>query len=126
MKNKKLIIVSILIIAFILLMTNFVHATDNTPIIDVNGDISDLVTGDNNEPTNNDNASGDGLTVVNQGTSNNGETDNKPADNANENLANEFGKYGIAEDSTLFIFIAVCIGSAIYAYIKIRKYNDAR
>lgn len=116
MKNKKLMIVSILVIALVLLMSSYVKATGNTPIIDMNNlvvDNNDIT----NEPTGN--SATDPLPIQNVGGENNS-TNNENVNKANETLP----QTGVAGDTTLFIFIAICIGSAIYAYLKIRKYNN--
>lgn len=108
MKNKKLMIVCILVIAFVLLMTNFVKASSDLPILNI--DTNDQT---NDQPTNN-NEQGNNQNVNDVTNTNN---------NANAGN-NTLPQTGVAGDTTLFIFIAICIGSAVYAYLKIRKYNN--
>ena len=49
-----------------------------------------------------------------------------PVINNTQNTAstNTLPQTGVAEDTALFVFIAICIVSAIYAYIKIRNYKN--
>lgn len=108
MKNKKLIIVFMLVITFLALMVTFTKATDDvgqTPSIDTNNSPSLPVMKDNNVPapiTNNNVEP-----VTNNGTS-----------------GNTLPQTGVAGDTALFVFIGVCVVSAVYAYFRIRKYNN--
>lgn len=108
MKNKKLIIVFMLVITFLALMVTFTKATDDvgqTPSIDTNNSPSLPVMKDNNTPapiTNNNVEP-----VTNNGTS-----------------GNTLPQTGVTGDTALFVFIGVCVVSAVYAYFRIRKYNN--
>lgn len=108
MKNKKLIIVFMLVIMFLLGMVSFTKATDDvgqTPSIITNNNPSLPVVNDNNTPapiTNNNVEP-----VTNNGTS-----------------GNTLPQTGVAGDTALFVFIGVCVVSAVYAYFRIRKYNN--
>ena len=42
---------------------------------------------------------------------------------ANNNTENTIPKTGVTEDITVIGFIVVCVGSAVYAYRKVRSYN---
>lgn len=105
MKNKKLIIVFMLVITFLALMVNFTKATDDVgqlPTIDSSNNPSNQanntpapITNNNVEP------------VTNNGTS-----------------GNTLPQTGVAGDTALFVFIGVCVVSAVYAYFRIRKYNN--
>lgn len=114
MKNKKLMIVFILIVAFLLVMATYTKASDET------GGLQ-LVTGGNNQNS-----------LQNEQGNNNEEGNNEIKGNnianisGNTNTANNttLPQTGIASDTTLFIFIGVCIASAVYAYIKIKNYNN--
>ena len=105
MKNKKLIIVFMLVITFLALMVTFTKATDDV------GQLPTIDQGNNpsNQPTNtpapvtNNNVN----PVTNNGTS-----------------GNTLPQTGVAGDTALFVFIGVCTVSAIYAYFRIRKYNN--
>ena len=44
-------------------------------------------------------------------------------DNKNTASENDIPKTGVTEDITVVGFIIICVGSAIYAYRKIKKYN---
>ena len=107
MKNKKLIIVFILVIAFLLVMINFTKATDDV------GQLPTIST--NNNPSN--------QTQVNEPT-------NTPAPITGNNTTNNntsgntLPQTGVAGDTALFVFIGVCVVSAIYAYFRIKKYNN--
>lgn len=128
MKNKKLLIVFILILTFLLANVTYVMATDNVdqlPTIVIDQDANNEETNieqapDNNEQTNNEQANNE---------ENNNEELNIIAneeDNEEENVANDekLPQTGVQGDALLVIFITVCIISAVYAYFRIRKYND--
>ncbi len=110
MKNKKLIIVFMLVITFLALMVTFTKATDDvgqTPSIDT-GNKPSLPVIDNNTPA--------------PVTNNNVE----PVTNntTNGTSQNTLPQTGVAGDTALFVFIGVCVVSAVYAYFRIRKYNN--
>lgn len=112
-KNKKLIIIFTLMIVFLFTMVTFTKASDDIedlPIID-----SDL-----NEQT--------PEPIVNNETKNQANNNiEKPINTNNDNTVannNKLPQTGVANDTTLFIFIGVCIVSSAYAYIKIKKYNN--
>lgn len=109
MKNKKLIVVFILIVAFLLIMVTSTKASD---------DIGELPTIITNQDGNNAQAP---LNDVNNEVGN-----TNIAENTNKNTANNntLPQTGVQEDTTLFIFIGICIASASYAYFRIRKYNN--
>ncbi len=107
-KNKKFIIVFILMMVFLFTNVTFTQASDKVedlPVID-----SDL-----NEP-------------IIEPTQNNVENNvEKPINTNNDNsIANDskLPQTGVASDTTLFIFIGICILSSVYAYVKIKKYNN--
>ncbi len=113
MKNKKLIVVFILIVAFLLAMVTCVSASDDVgdlPIIDTNPNGTVENQPANNEPVTNN--QDNNAPVVN--------TNNANGVGNNETLP----QTGVAGDTTLFVFIGICIASSIYAYVKIRKYNN--
>ncbi len=117
MKNRKLIVVFILIISFLLIMVTATKASDNI------GELPTIIT---NQDNNNTQGS---LNTVNNETGNNntvGNTNTNTNTNTNKNMANNntLPQTGVQEDTTLFIFIGICIASAIYAYFRIRKYNN--
>lgn len=128
MKNKKLLIVFILILTFLLANVTYVMATDNVdqlPTIVIDPDA-------NNEETNNEQAP-DNNEQTNNEQANNEENNNEELniianeeDNEEENVANDekLPQTGVQGDALLVIFITVCIISAVYAYFRIRKYND--
>ena len=128
MKNKKLLIVFILILTFLLANVTYVMATDNVdqlPTIVIDQDA-------NNEETNNEQAP-DNNEQTNNEQANNEENNNEELniianeeDNEEENVANDekLPQTGVQGDALLVIFITVCIISAVYAYFRIRKYND--
>ena len=107
MKNKKLIIVFMLVITFLALMVTFTKATDNVeqlPTIDSSNNPSDQNQANNTTaPITNNNVA----PVTNNGTS-----------------GNTLPQTGVAGDTALFVFIGVCVVSAVYAYFRIRKYNS--
>lgn len=123
MKNKKLLIVFILILTFLLANVTYVMATDNVdqlPTIVIDPDENNEETNneqapDNNEQTNNEQANNEELNII-----------ANEEDNEEENVANDekLPQTGVQGDALLVIFITVCIISAVYAYFRIRKYND--
>lgn len=113
MKSKKLVLVFGLVIALLLLViVPSVQATDDNPLQIINGQ-------SNNEQAN-DEANNETNNVVNN------EENTVPVINNTQNTAstNTLPQTGVAEDTALFVFIAICIVSAIYAYIKIRNYKN--
>jgi len=115
MKNKKLMIVFILVVAFLLLMVTYTKATNDV------APLPTIVTGNNeaNNPSNNETNN----TATNAELNNN--TLNISGNTGNNAVKNDtLPQTGVQEDTTLFIFIGICIISAIYAYFKIRKYNS--
>lgn len=123
MKNKKLLIVFILILTFLLANVTYVMATDNVdqlPTIVIDPDENNEETNneqapDNNEQTNNEQANNEELNII-----------ANEEENEEENVANDekLPQTGVQGDALLVIFITVCIISAVYAYFRIRKYND--
>lgn len=111
MKNQKIILVCALMIVFLLIMTNLVQATNSNDMV-VNPPI-----GLNNEattPANNQ-----------QGTLNvSGGNNIVPVNNTQNSANNTLPDTGVAEDTTLFVFIAICIISAVYAFVKIKNYKN--
>lgn len=107
MKNKKLIIVFMLVVTFLALMVTFTKATDDV------GQLPTIAQGNNpsNQPTNTNTpapiTNNNVTPVTNNGTS-----------------GNTLPQTGVAGDTALFVFIGACAVSAIYAYFRIRKYNN--
>ena len=71
--------------------------------------------------------------ILNEDDTNNTQNatnDEKPTINdepntENTNVAeNKLPQTGVAEDTTLFVFIGICLVSAIYAYTKIKNYKN--
>lgn len=110
MKNKKMILVVTLVIAILMLMVPYVKATD--------GDLSIIRPGENSQtPTNNDEA-----TVPIIGGNNN--TTTNVVNNQDNTSGNTLPKTGVAENTTLVVFIAICVVSAVYAFVRIRNYKN--
>lgn len=121
MKNKKLLIVFILILAFLLVMVTYTKATDNVdelPTIVIDPDNETSNNSSNNEQANNE--ANNNIANINTNESNNSNT------NSNKNTENNevLPQTGVQGDTALLIFISICIVSAIYAYFKIRKYKN--
>ena len=120
MKNKKLIVVFILVIALLLSVVSFTKASDDVE------ELPTIVTepNDNKTPQGSDNeevANKENNTIANKDTNTSGANTKNNANTSNKNTLPQTGVQG---DTTLFVFIAICITSAIYAYFKIRKYNN--
>ena len=115
MKNRKMILVFALVIALLSIMVSYVQATDDSPLQIINGQNQQQTNGNNEEntATNNEEAT---LPVINNEETGNNTTNTT----SNESLP----QTGVAENTALFVFIAICIVSTIYAYIKIRNYKN--
>ena len=125
MKNKKLLIVFILILAFLLVMVTYTKATDNVdelPIIDINTENQENST--NNDQSNNETNNNAENTNTNTNTNINTNTNTNTNTNSNTDNNNVLPQTGVQGDTALIIFIIICIISAIYAYFKIRKYKN--
>ena len=107
MKNKKLIIVFMLVITFLALMVNFTMATDDV------GQLPTISTGNN--PSNQEQSNNTPAPITNNNV--------EPVTN-NGTSGNTLPQTGVAGDTALFVFIGVCVVSAVYAYFRIRKYNN--
>lgn len=108
MKNQKIILVFALVAIFLLVMANLVQATNN--ILQVNP-----------PPEYNGQQSG------NNAVGNNTPVNNAQANNTlptNNSANNTLPQTGVTEDTTLFVFITICVASAIYAFIKIKNYKN--
>lgn len=121
MKNKKITLAFVAMIILVMAIAPIVKASDSNPLNIINEEGTnntatnneELNTNTSNEATNNTNNTNGTLTVDNE---NNIENTNVPE--------NKLPQTGVAEDTTLFIFIAICLVSAIYAYTKIRNYKN--
>ena len=114
MKNKKIMLVFIAMIILVMAVTPIVKASDSNPLNIIDED-------DQNNTTNNE------VTNTNNETPANNETPtvNNEPNTENTNAAeNKLPQTGVTEDTTLFVFIAICLVSAIYAYTKIRNYKN--
>lgn len=119
MKNKKIMLVFIAMIILVMAIMPIVKASDSNPlnIIDETEQNNQATNTNTNTNTNNNNA--------NANTNTNNETVNNEPNTENTNAAeNKLPQTGVAESTTLFVFIAVCLVSAIYAYTKIRNYKN--
>lgn len=110
MKNKKVMLVFIAMIILVIAITPIVKASDSNPlnIIDETDSNNEETNTNNEAPVNND------TPVVN---------DEPNTENTNA-AENKLPQTGVAEDTTLFVFIGICLVSAIYAYTKIRNYKN--
>ena len=103
MKNKKIMLVFIAMIIFVMAIMPIVKASDNNPFNILNED----------DTNNTQNATNDEKPAAN----NEKPTINDEPNTENTNVAeNKLPQTGVAEDTTLFVFIGICLVSAIYAY----------
>ena len=110
MKNKKIMLVFIAMIIFVMAIMPIVKASDNNPFNILNED----------DTNNTQNATNDEKPAAN----NEKPTINDEPNTENTNVAeNKLPQTGVAEDTTLFVFIGICLVSAIYAYTKIKNYK---
>lgn len=56
-------------------------------------------------------------------TSTNNTTNNTSTNNVVNNTE-RLPQTGLTEDITIMFFIVLCVASAVFAYVKIRRYND--
>lgn len=111
MKNKKIMLVFIAMIIFVMAIMPIVKASDNNPFNILNED----------DTNNTQNATNDEKPAAN----NEKPTINDEPNTENTNVAeNKLPQTGVAEDTTLFVFIGICLVSAIYAYKKIKNYKN--
>jgi LPXTG-motif cell wall-anchored protein len=111
MKNKKIMLVFIAMIIFVMAIMPIVKASDNNPFNILNED----------DTNNTQNATND----ENPAANNEKPTINDEPNTENTNVAeNKLPQTGVAEDTTLFVFIGICLVSAIYAYTKIKNYKN--
>lgn len=111
MKNKKIMLVFIAMIIFVMAIMPIVKASDNNPFNILNED----------DTNNTQNATNDEKPAAN----NEKPTINDEPNTENTNVAeNNLPQTGVAEDTTLFVFIGICLVSAIYAYTKIKNYKN--
>ena len=110
-KNKKIMLVFIAMIIFVMAIMPIVKASDNNPFNILNED----------DTNNTQNATNDEKPAAN----NEKPTINDEPNTENTNVAeNKLPQTGVAEDTTLFVFIGICLVSAIYAYTKIKNYKN--
>ena len=111
MKNKKIMLVFIAMIIFVMAIMPIVKASDNNPFNILNED----------DTNSTQNATNDEKPAAN----NEKPTINDEPNTENTNVAeNKLPQTGVAEDTTLFVFIGICLVSAIYAYTKIKNYKN--
>ena len=111
MKNKKIMLVFIAMIIFVMAIMPIVKASDNNPFNILNED----------DTNNTQNATNDEKPAAN----NEKPTINDEPNTENTNVAeNKLPQTGVAEDTTSFVFIGICLVSAIYAYTKIKNYKN--
>lgn len=111
MKNKKIMLVFIAMIIFVMAIMPIVKASDNNPFNILNED----------DTNNTQNATNGEKPAAN----NEKPTINDEPNTENTNVAeNKLPQTGVSEDTTLFVFIGICLVSAIYAYTKIKNYKN--
>ena len=111
MKNKKIMLVFIAMIIFVMAIMPIVKASDNNPFNILNED----------DTNNTQNATNDEKPAANKEKT----TIKHEPNTENTNVAeNKLPQTGVAEDTTLFVFIGICLVSAIYAYTKIKNYKN--
>lgn len=114
MKKQKIMIVLIATIILFLTIVPSVRALDLNIIDEPFDNIETNNTNNTNVETNNE--------VVNNEPEENNQVNNSESNTSSNDET--LPQTGVAEDTTLFIFIVVCIASAIYAYTKIREYKS--
>ena len=111
MKNKKIMLVFIAMIILVMAIMPIVKASEENPFNILNEDD----TNNTQNATNNEKPA----------TNSEKPTVNNETNTENTNVAeNKLPQTGVAEDTTLFVFIGICLVSAIYAYTKIKNYKN--
>ena len=111
MKNKKIMLVFIAMIILVMAIMPIVKASENNPFNILNED----------DTNNTQNATNDEKPAANSEKP----TINDEPNTENTNVAeNKLPQTGVTEDTTLFVFIGICLVSAVYAYTKIRNYKN--
>ena len=121
-KMKKVMLLILIAVLTLLVLQSIVSATD-TPL---------NITSALNNTTGNNNTSGTTdlpiLTSNNQqstnGTNSTNNTTNNTSTNNVINNTEKLPQTGLTEDITIMFFIVLCVASAVFAYVKIRRYND--
>ena len=111
MKNKKIMLVFIAMIILVMAIMPIVKASEENPFNILNEDD----TNNTQNATNNEKPA----------TNSEKPTVNNETNTENTNVAeNKLPQTGVAEDTTLFVFIGICLVSAVYAYTQIRNYKN--
>lgn len=111
MKNKKIMLVFIAMIILVMAIMPIVKASEENPFNILNED----------DTNNTQNATNDEKPATNSEKP----TVNNETNTENTNVAeNKLPQTGVAEDTTLFVFIGICLVSAVYAYTKIKNYKN--
>lgn len=111
MKNKKIMLVFIAMIILVMAIMPIVKASEENPFNILNED----------DTNNTQNATNDEKPATNSEKP----TVNNETNTENTNVAeNKLPQTGVTEDTTLFVFIGICLVSAVYAYTKIRNYKN--
>ena len=120
MKNKKIILVFILIIMCLFMTISRVKATNPLDVKDITGN-QEQTGGNTQTPDTNTQP-----TPVPSPTPSPSPTAPTSNGNTNGNSAqtNSLPDTGVAEDTALFVFITICVASSIYAFVKIRNYKN--
>ena len=117
MKNKKIIMVFILIIACLFMMISGVKATNPLNVTDITGGQSGEGQGSTTNPTPTPNTNPTQNPTPSPTPSGNNAT-------GNGEQTNSLPDTGVAEDTALFVFITICVVSSVYAFVKIRNYKN--
>lgn len=111
MKNKKIMLVFIAMIILVMAIMPIVKASEENPFNILNED----------DTNNTQNATNSEKPATNSEKP----TVNNETNTENTNVAeNKLPQTGVTEDTTLFVFIGICLVSAVYAYTKIRNYKN--
>lgn len=111
MKNKKIMLVFIAMIILVMAIMPIVKASEENPFNILNED----------DTNNTQNATNSEKPAANSEKP----TVNNETNTENTNVAeNKLPQTGVTEDTTLFVFIGICLVSAVYAYTKIRNYKN--
>lgn len=115
--KKTLLVLGVIILISVVALPLISKVKATNEDLDLNSLIDD---GDDNNTANNNTENSSNNTTDGNTENTNVTLNDKDNKNTSENT---IPKTGVTEDITVIGFIVVCVGSAVYAYRKVRSYN---
>lgn len=111
-KMKKVMLIMLIAVLALFVLQSIVSATPLNITSALNNTTESNATGSNSQQSTN---------TANNTTNN---TTNNTSTNNVINNTETLPQTGLTEDITIMFFIVLCVASAVFAYVKIRKYNE--